>query len=173
MLRSKIEKRFWITGLIALVSITGAYMYNQVSKVLSYTLNFVGLREVKFDKSGVSFKMLYEYSNKANISVTIAQQEYEVYINGQYLTTLSNFAPNVLEGGSKSTIEINVSLTPEDFKKVKLNWVQVLLEPKSIEIKTIMKWKIKYGIVKFPVTYPYILNLKQIIGWYVPAIKKL
>jgi LEA14-like dessication related protein len=173
MLRTKIEKRFWITGLIALVSITGAYMYNQVSKVLSYTLNFVGLREVKFDKSGVSFKMLYEYSNKANISVTIAQQEYEVYINGQYLTTLSNFAPNVLEGGSKSTIEINVSLTPEDFKKVKLNWVQVLLEPKSIEIKTIMKWKIKYGIVKFPVTYPYILNLKQIIGWYVPAIKKL
>lgn len=173
MLRSKIEKRLWITGLIALVSITGAYMYNQVSKVLSYTLNFVGLREVKFDKSGVSFKMLYEYSNKANISVTIAQQEYEVYINGQYLTTLSNFAPNVLEGGSKSTIEINVSLTPEDFKKVKLNWVQVLLEPKSIEIKTIMKWKIKYGIVKFPVTYPYILNLKQIIGWYVPAIKKL
>ena len=173
MARTKIEKRFWITGLIALVSITGAYMYNQVSKVLSYTLNFVGLREVKFDKSGVSFKMLYEYSNKANISVTIAQQEYEVYINGQYLTTLSNFAPNVLEGGSKSTIEINVSLTPEDFKKVKLNWVQVLLEPKSIEIKTIMKWKIKYGIVKFPVTYPYILNLKQIIGWYVPAIKKL
>jgi len=173
MLRTKIEKRLWITGLIALVSITGAYMYNQVSKVLSYTLNFVGLREVKLDKSGVSFKMLYEYSNKANISVTIAQQEYEVYINGQYLTTLSNFAPNVLEGGSKSTIEINVSLTPEDFKKVKLNWVQVLLEPKSIEIKTIMKWKIKYGIVKFPVTYPYILNLKQIIGWYVPAIKKL
>jgi LEA14-like dessication related protein len=173
MVRTKIEKRLWITGLIALVTITGAYMYNQVSKVLSYTLKFVGLREVKFDKSGVSFKMLYEYSNKANISVTIAQQEYEVYINGQYLTTLSNFAPNVLEGGSKSTIEINVSLTPEDFKKVKLNWVQVLLEPKSIEIKTIMKWKIKYGIVKFPVTYPYILNLKQIIGWYVPAIKKL
>lgn len=173
MARTKIEKRLWITGLIALVSITGAYMYNQVSKVLSYTLNFVGLREVKFDKSGVSFKILYEYTNKANISVTISQQEYEVYINGQYLTTLSNFAPNILEGGKVSTIEINVSLTPEDFKKVKLNWVQVLLEPKSVEIKTIMKWKIKYGIVKFPVTYPYILNLKQIIGWYVPAIKKL
>lgn len=173
MARTKIEKRLWITGLIALVSITGAYMYNQVSKVLSYTLNFVGLREVKFDKSGVSFKILYEYTNKANISVTISQQEYEVYINGQYLTTLSNFAPNILEGGKVSTIDINVSLTPEDFKKVKLNWVQVLLEPKSVEIKTIMKWKIKYGIVKFPVTYPYILNLKQIIGWYVPAIKKL
>lgn len=173
MARTKIEKRLWITGLIALVSITGAYMYNQVSKVLSYTLNFVGLREVKFDKSGVSFKILYEYTNKANISVTISQQEYEVYINGQYLTTLSNFAPNILEGGKVSTIEINVSLTPEDFKKVKLNWVQVLLDPKSVEIKTIMKWKIKYGFVKFPVTYPYILNLKQIIGWYVPAINKL
>lgn len=173
MARTKIEKRLWITGLIALVSISGAYLYSEVSKVLSYTLKFVGLREVKFDKSGVSFKILYEYTNKANISITIAQQEYEVYINGQYLTTLSNFAPNVLDGGKTNTIEINVNLTPEDFKKVKLNWVQVLLDPKSVEIKTIMKWKIKYGFVKFPVTYPYILNLKQIIGWYVPAIKKL
>lgn len=173
MARTKIEKRLWITGLIALVSISGAYLYNEVSKVLSYTLKFVGLREVKFDKSGVSFKILYEYTNKANISITITQQEYEVYINGQYLTTLSNFAPNVLNGGITNTIEINVNLTPEDFKKVKLNWVQVLLDPKSVEIKTIMKWKIKYGFVKFPVTYPYILNLKQIIGWYVPAINKL
>ena len=170
---AKIEKRLWITGLIALFTITGAYMYNQVSKVLDYTLKFVGLREVQFNKNGISFKILYEFQNKANINVTIAQQEYEIYINNQYLTTLTNFAPNILEGGKLSNIEINVNLTSEDFKKIKLSWVKVLLNPKSVEIKTIMRWKIKYGIVKFPISYPYVLNLKEIIGWYVPAIKKL
>jgi hypothetical protein len=173
MANLKIEKRLWITGLIALVSVTGAYMYSQVMKVLDYTLTFRGMREVKFDKTGVSFKILYEFKNKANIDITIAQQEYEIYINNQYLTTLTNFAPNILTGGSPSLIEINVKISADDFKKVKLNVAQVLLSPKSVEIKTVMKWKIKYGIFKFPISFPYIVNLKEILGWYIPAIKKL
>jgi len=169
----KIEKRLWIAGLIGLVSVTGAYMYYQVNKILSYTLNFKGIKNVSFDNKAVSFTIWYEYQNKANINVTLAEQEYEVYINNQYLTTLSNFVPNTLVGSEPSIIDVNVKLTAQDFKKVNLNIAQVLLDPKSIEIKTIMKWKVKYGIFKFPVSYPYIVTLKQVLGWYIPAIKKL
>ena len=35
MATPKIEKRVWIAGLIGLVSLTGAYMYFQVNKILS------------------------------------------------------------------------------------------------------------------------------------------
>jgi len=86
---------------------------------------------------------------------------------------LTNFVPNVLTGSQPSIIDVNVSLTADDFKKLKLNYAQLILAPKTVEIKTIMKWKVKYGIFKFPVTYPYILNLKQILGWIVPSINKL
>ncbi len=173
MASAKIEKRVWITGLIALVSITGAYMYSQVMKILDYTLDFKGMRDVKFDKNGISFKIWYEYKNKANITITLATQEYDVYINNKYLTTLKSNIPNVLDGSIASNILIDVNLTPADFKKLDLNIAQVLVAPKSVEIKTIMKWKVKYGILKFPVTYPYIVNLKEVIGWYVPAINKV
>jgi hypothetical protein len=173
MATAKIEKRVWITGLIALVSITGAYMYSQVMKILDYTLDFKGMRDVKFDNKGVSFKIWYEYTNKANITITLATQEYDVYINNKFLTTLKSNIPNVLDGSKVSNILIDVNLTPEDFKKVDLNLAQVLVAPKSVEIKTIMKWKVKYGILKFPVSYPYIVNLKEVIGWYVPAINKI
>lgn len=173
MATAKIEKRVWITGLIALVSVTGAYMYSQVMKILDYTLVFKGMKDVKFDKNGVSFKIWYEYKNKANITITLASQDYEVYINNQYLTTLTSKIPNILDGSKVSNIEIDVNLSPADFKKVNLNLAQVLLSPKSVEIKTIMKWKVKYGILKFPISYPYIVNLKEVIGWYVPAINKL
>jgi LEA14-like dessication related protein len=169
----KIEKRLWIAGLIGLVSVTGAYMYYQVNKILSYTLNFKGIKNVSFDNKAVAFTIWYEYQNKANINITLAEQQYEVYINNQYLTTLTNFVPNTLVGGQPSVIDVNVKLTAQDFKKVNLNLAQVLLAPKSIEIKTVMKWKVKYGILKFPVSYPYIVNLKEVIGWYVPAINKL
>ena len=173
MASAKIEKRVWITGLIALVSITGAYMYSQVMKILDYTLDFKGMRDVKFDKNGISLKIWYEYKNKANITITLATQEYDVYINNKYLTTLKSNIPNVLDGSIASNILIDVNLTPADFKKLDMNIAQVLVAPKSIEIKTIMKWKVKYGILKFPVTYPYIVNLKEVIGWYVPAINKV
>ena len=173
MASAKIEKRVWITGLIALVSITGAYMYSQVMKILDYTLDFKGMRDVKFDKNGISFKIWYEYKNKANITITLATQEYDVYINNKYLTTLKSNIPNVLDGSIASNILIDVNLTPADFKKLDMNIAQVLVAPKSIEIKTIMKWKVKYGFLKFPVTYPYIVNLKEVIGWYVPAINKV
>jgi hypothetical protein len=131
------------------------------------------MRDVKFDKNGISFKIWYEYKNKANITITLATQEYDVYINNKYLTTLKSNIPNVLDGSIASNILIDVNLTPADFKKLDLNIAQVLVAPKSIEIKTIMKWKVKYGILKFPVTYPYIVNLKEVIGWYVPAINKV
>jgi LEA14-like dessication related protein len=173
MATPKIEKRLWIAGLIGLVSVTGAYMYYQVNKILAYTLDFKGVKNVKFDNKAVSFTIWYEYKNKANINVTLAEQEYEVYINNQYLTTLTNFVPNTLVGSEPSIIDVNVKLTLQDFKRLNLNYAQVLLAPKSIEIKTIMKWKVKYGILKFPVKYPYILNLKEILGWYIPAINKL
>jgi hypothetical protein len=127
----------------------------------------------QFAKNGISFKIWYEYKNKANITITLATQEYDVYINNKYLTTLTSNIPSVLDGSKVSNILIDVNLTPADFKKLDLNIAQVLVAPKSIEIKTIMKWKVKYGILKFPVTYPYIVNLKEVIGWYVPAINKV
>jgi Neuraminidase (sialidase) len=169
----KLEKRLWITGLIGLLSVTGAYMYYQVNKILSYTLNFKGVKNVSSSNKALNFTIWYEYTNKANIDVTLVDQQYEIYINNQYLTTLTNFVPNTLIGSQPSIIDVNVSLTADDFKKLKLNYAQLILAPKTVEIKTIMKWKVKYGIFKFPVTYPYILNLKQILGWIVPSINKL
>jgi hypothetical protein len=148
-------------------------MYYQVNKILDYTLNFKGVKNVKVQKDGVSFTMWYEYSNKANITISLSEQKYDVYINNQFLTTLTNFVPNTLVGGQVSNIEVNVVLTLADFKKLNLNYAQLILAPKSVEIKTDMKWKVKYGIFKFPVSYPYIVSLKEVISWYVPAINKI
>ena len=170
----KIEKKFWIAGLIGLVSVTGAYLYFQVQKILDYTLTFKGIRNVKFDKNAnISFTIQYEYKNKANIDLTLDNQQYEVYINNQHLTTLTNFIPNKLSGSKTSLIEVNLNITKDDFKKINLNWLQLILQHEKIEIKTIMKWKIKYGLLRFPFQYPYTVSLKEVISWYVPAINKL
>ena len=67
----KIERKYWIAGLIGAVTITGAYMYLQVKKVLDYTLKFLYARNVTIKTTGVSADFIYEYVNKANIDITI------------------------------------------------------------------------------------------------------
>jgi len=165
----KTNKRLWIAGLIGLVTITGAYLYFQVNKILTYTLKFKGVKNAKLEDGGVSFTMWYIYRNTADISITLTDQKYDVFINNQYLTTLGNFVPNTLVGGVDSNIEINAKITKADFKKLKFNYADLFLSPKSPEIKTIMKWKVKYGIFNIPITYAYTITLKEIISGFTPA----
>ena len=162
-------KHYWIAGLIGAISLTGAYMYIQVRKVLNYTLRYIGMRDVKISTSGVSVNFLYEYENKANIDVTLAEQEYEIYINGVYYTTLKNKAPQTLYGGKKSMIAVNMTLNYKEIgSKLKTNYLSLVASPQNIKILTKMKWKVKYGILKLPITYDYEVTLKEIISWYLP-----
>lgn len=169
----KIQKKYAIGAAIGLVSLTGFYLYTQIMKVLDYRLDFKGFKNVSINQKGMSFTIVYEYENKANISITLAEQKYEVYIDGVYITTLTNFAPNTLSGSKPSLIEVNVNLTLDELKKVKLPWARLLLKPGEVEVKNVMRWKVKYGILKIPYKYTYKVSLKEIIGWYVPIVNKL
>ncbi len=169
----KIQKKYAIGAAIGLVSLTGLYLYTQIMKVLNYRLDFKGFKNVSINQKGMSFTIVYEYENKANISITLAEQKYDVYIDGVYITTLTNFAPNTLSGSKPSMIEVNVNLTLDELKKVKLNWARLLLQPGKVQVTNVMKWKVKYGLLKIPYKYTYSVSLKEIIGWYVPIVNKL
>ena len=165
----KIERKYWIAGLIGAVTLTGAYMYLQVKKVLDYTLKFVGTKNLTIKTNGVSADFVYEYLNKANIDVTLAKQEYEVYINGVYYTTLKNEVPNVLKGGSPSIVAFRMNLDYKEIgEKLKTNYVSLIALPQNVKILIKMKWKVKYGIIRVPISYDWELTLKEILSWYLP-----
>ena len=163
------KKYYWIAGLIGAVSLTGGYMYLQVKKILDYTLDFIGVSNVKATTQDISMTFKYEYQNKANIDITIAEQEYLVYINDVYYATLKNTVPNVLYGGKKSEINVDLKLNYKEIANIlKVNYLSLVALPQNVKIKTVMKWKVKYGFLKIPITYPYEVTLKEVIGWYIP-----
>jgi len=165
----KIQKKYiWATA-IAVVSGAAALGYLQFKKIMNYTLTMVGIRNPKLSASGLDFDILYEYKNKADIDVTLREQEYEVYIDNIYITTLSNYAPNVLKASETSPITIGVRLNFSDLKgKFSKGLIaKMIADPASVEIKTIMKWKVTIlGILRFPAKYTYKLTLKEIINYY-------
>jgi len=168
----KVERKYLIAGLIGAFTLTGAYMYLQVKKILNYTLNFIGARNVTISATGVTADFVYEYQNKADIDVTLATQEYEVWINGVFYTTLRNDNPTLLKGGQKSSIVVKMDLDYKELAKtLKTNYLTLIAHPQNIKIVTKMKWKAKYGIFKIPVSYDWEVTLKQIMGWYLPNKK--
>jgi LEA14-like dessication related protein len=168
----KIQKKYAIGAAIGLVSVTGFILYTQIMKVLNYRLDFKGFKNVSANKNGLSFIIVYEYENKAKIDITLAEQKYEIFIDGVYVTTLTNFAPNTLIGSKPSTIELNVNLTIDELKKAKVNWSKMILQPGQVQVDTIMRWKVKFGFLRIPYKYTYRVSLKEIIGWYAPIINK-
>jgi len=165
-------RHYWIAGLIGAVSLTGAYMYLQFKKVMSYTLNFVGIRDVKMTPQDISMNFVYEYENKSNIDVTLSEQQYEIYINGVYYTSLLNKAEVVLYGGRKNLIAVNLTLVYKDVaSKLQTNYLSLVALPQNVKILVKMKWKVRYGILKVPISYPYEVTLKEIINWVVPTKK--
>ena len=163
------NKHYWIAGLIGAISLTGAYMYLQVRKVLDYTLNYIGIKDLKYANNVASFNLIYQYENKANIDVVLAEQEYDIYINGVFYTTLRNYAPQKLFGGQKNIIAVAVVLNIKDIaNKLKVNYLTLIALPQNVKIDIKMKFKVKYGIIKVPIKYDYPLTLKEIISWYLP-----
>lgn len=165
----KIERKYWIAGLIGAVTITGAYMYLQVKKVLEYSLKFVATRNLTIKTNGVSADFVYEYINKANIDVTLAKQEYDVFINGVFYTTLKNDVPNVLKGGQPSLVAFRMTLDYKEIgEKLKTNYLSLVALPQNVKILIKMKWKVRYGIIRVPISYDWELTLKEILNWYLP-----
>lgn len=171
----KLQKKHYIGMGIALVSISGALAYMQFKKIMNYSLVYKGVRNVTFNKDKLSLTILYDYTNKANIDVTLEAQEYDVYIDNVFMTKMFNYAPNVLKASQTSEIAINVDLNLKELstKLGKDIYARMLLDPKNVMIKFDMKWKVKLlGLIKLPVSYPYVVSLKEILSWYIPAIKK-
>lgn len=168
----KVERKYLIATLIGAISLTGAYMYLQVKKILNYTLKSIGARNVTISATGVTADFVYEYQNKADIDVTLATQEYEIFINGVYLTTLKNNNPTLLKGGQKSSIVVKMDLNYKEIANtLKTNYLTLIALPQNVKILTKMKWKAKYGIFKVPISYEWEVSLKEVMGWYLPNKK--
>ena len=96
-----------------------------------------------------------------------------MFVNGTYITTLTNYAENVLKANSTSEIGFNTSIyLPDLDKKLKTNYVKLLIAPAQVKIDVVMKWKVRFGILRLPISYTWSTTLKEILGWYLPVYRK-
>jgi LEA14-like dessication related protein len=152
---------------------TAIYVTKQVKKMMDYTLIFKSVKVNKFSLEILDFNAYFDYKNNSDIDIRLAEQEYDIYVNNVFITTLKNYKENVLKANSVSELGFNVNLNlPELDKKLKVNYFKMIAEPKSVLIRIEMKWKVRFGLFKIPIKYSWNTNLKEILGWYLPMYRK-
>ena len=85
---------------------------------------------------------------------------------------MTNYSENTLKANSVSPLGFNTKINfPDLDKKLRLTYFTMIADPKAVKLKIVMRWKVRFGFIKIPVSYTWNTDLKEILGWYLPIYK--
>lgn len=162
---AKINKNHVLIGLIGLVTVSGSIAaYIQYQKLMNYVISFSRIKIITLSTKLISFDLFIKYQNKSDITINIKDQEYKIYVNGQYVSKAFNDQTSIINANSTTEIGIKVSLDPASIlKTVKKSWQDILLNPENVKIRVesklnLLLWK----IIPISIPYTYDTNLKEL-----------
>lgn len=173
MALSKTQKFGIWAGVVALLGYSAFKINKLVKQLQDFELIFKKVKVNKFNTKTLDFNVFYDYVNKSPITINLVSQEYDIYVNDVYVTTMKNYAENVLKANATSPLGFNVLIDlPSLDEKIRKSYYDMLLDPKSVKLTFDMKFKARFGFINIPYRYKWDTNLKEVLGWYIPAYRK-
>lgn len=159
------KAKYWlIAGVVGVTGATALWAYGQYKKLLK---NVTGFKSMKLDiltLDRIKMKVVVTYDNKMDIDVNLTDQKYDIYLDDQYATTLTNTELTVLKANAISEIPLDLDFNPADvFKRLNIGPARLLTDYKNIRVKIVMKLKVKLLFFSIPVNYTYQDKLKAFI----------
>jgi LEA14-like dessication related protein len=112
----------------------------------------------------VLFDLYLTFSNDSDIGFTIKNQYYEVYLNGKYISKLTNAMPVAVNPKATSTIPVVVNLNPADISKaVGKNWASLLLQPSTVVMEIRMRLNVSLWGIGIPIKNIYKTTLAEVL----------
>lgn len=76
----------WLKITFGLASVSllagGGYLISQIQKLKTGTFKVLGVKNIKISGGKVSFELITQFKNNSNLSATVTNQDYDVFING-------------------------------------------------------------------------------------------
>lgn len=158
---TKVQK-WGIFGGIALgVTAIGLYLKKQFDGIYNAKWTIGKVKNLKVALDRVSFTLFYNVENKGDLSVIISEQNYDVFINGTFVSKINSPTDVKISSRGTSQIPFFVSFVPKDLVRAGLSNISDLLNNQA-NVKILIKGalNIKAGIVslkKFPFELPFTL----------------
>ena len=153
-------KKNWKYILLAAVAgvtvTTGLWVKKQYNKLMKNTYELKSFLIKKASLQSVTISVVYAYANNTDIDINLVGQEYKIYVDDRFITTIKSDVPVILKANSTSDIPLDITLDPKDmYYKFKDNLLKALTQKQKLKIKMDSTFRVKLGIFTIPVPYPY------------------
>jgi LEA14-like dessication related protein len=164
----KIEKKYLIAGgVIALVGVVGALLYNQYNKLIDYGLGFKKLKVNKLTPELWSFDIVMNFVNKSVFGFTLVEQDYDLYVNDVFISKMTDYTKTYVKPKGESFLNLNVKFDPKVIvQQLKTNYALMLLKPNQTKIRLDMKMGVSVLGIKIVIPYVYHDTLQGLIAYY-------
>jgi LEA14-like dessication related protein len=160
----KLEKRHYVAGGLALLSLTAATLYWQYTKIMNYCIGFKRIKLNAFSLEKVDFDVTLNFKNNSDLTIHILSQDYKVFLNNEELVQVSNQKSQTINPVSDSEISVNIAFLPRKAGSIFKNIAVLVASPEKINIRVDIKLKVKLFFITVSVPYSFKTTLKDIMN---------
>lgn len=161
------------TKVLAIIGITlstlttiGVLLFQRVKKLIEYGLKVKRLEVISASLNEFKMRITLAFTNNSDLQIVATKMEYDIFLNGVYLTTLKNDKEQVVYPNAISDISIDVDIDPQLILR-KLNnsaggsGLGMILNLKEQRLMLVTKLWIKFGAFSLPITIPFEDKIKN------------
>lgn len=163
----KIGKTKYLIGALVLgaTGTTALWAYGQYKKLLKNVTGIKSFTLKNLSVKNIAFNVVATYQNNMDVNIKLTNQEYDIYLDGIYTTTLKNPNELIIKANALNEIPLDASFDPKElFKKLSTNPVNFLTNYKKIRVKIVMRLRVKLLFFNITVPYEYEDSLKNMAG---------
>jgi LEA14-like dessication related protein len=168
-MENKTKKRLIIGTLIGGILVGGFILANRVKKLLKYSIKFNGLKFKELTAKKIIFDANFDFKNTSDLTIDIKNQEYDVYINNVFITTIKSDVEQTILPETVSplsvTIDLDTALVVNRLKTLGDGSISSLLKIvstfKEQDLKIVYKFGIKFGFLTIPIKFSYNDKIKN------------
>lgn len=157
-------------GLVAGITGLGYGLYTYYKKQISiasqYCYKVAQIKPLNFTINSIKFELIFKILNRSLFGLTIKSYDLDVFLDGNFITTIKSENENVIHPSSSSFISAVVDINPSKIlqSKVILSIASKYLYNKSnIIIQVKGSFKIKGGLIGNNIVVNYTDNLQSLI----------
>lgn len=167
------KKGYFVLAAVAGVTVTtGVWAYGQYKKLMKNVTGYKSVSIKEANKDKIVLQVIYTYTNNMDVDVVLTKQKYDLYLDDEYITALTNDSELTLKANATTDIPLTLVLKPNDiYNKIKTNPLALLVNPGKVVMRIDMKVWVKMLFFSIPITYSYEDKLTRMLGIKLPKLK--
>ena len=138
-----------IWSLVATLVVVISYLVTQLIKVKKATMTYAGVKIKSLSLNRIDLTAYFKSINTGTASVTLSNQEYDVYMNNKFVTHMKYSQPFVIKPGL-NIMPLEVSASLSDIVKAGFaNLSDIITDKSKVNITLSGTYTLKIGFLTF------------------------